>query len=133
MDASRLIAVRHYDTHKARNHRMEVEMKIYTKQGDEGYTSLYDGTRVGKDHPRIVATGDVDETNSAVGLAIVDCKHRILTDVLLKLQHQLFAPGDDLATPLFSPNTAKIDRIDESHIAYLEPPNRRRRRSPSPS
>jgi cob(I)alamin adenosyltransferase len=95
-------------------------VKIYTKQGDQGYTSLYDGKRVSKTHLRIETTGHVDETNSILGLAIADCKHAVLKEVLLKLQHDLFDLGADLARPLDSPNAAKTRRIDEGHIVYLE-------------
>ncbi len=95
-------------------------MKIYTRQGDQGFTSLYDGRRVSKDHLRIDATGHVDETNSILGLAIVGCKHDVLKEVLLKLQHDLFDLGADLATPLDSPNAAKTRRINEEHVAFLE-------------
>ena len=44
-------------------------MKIYTRAGDEGATALFGGGKVGKDHPRVEAYGDVDELNAALGLA----------------------------------------------------------------
>ena len=43
--------------------------RIYTRTGDDGETGLIGGARVGKDHPRIAAVGDVDELNAALGLA----------------------------------------------------------------
>ncbi len=92
-------------------------MKIYTKQGDQGFTSLYDGQRVNKNHWRIQAVGEVDETNCALGLAMVDCKHLALKDLLARLQHQLFDLGADLATPLDSPNAGKVKRMNETDSA----------------
>ena len=44
-------------------------MRIYTRTGDEGGTALFGGGRVGKDHPRVEAYGDVDELNASLGLA----------------------------------------------------------------
>ena len=44
-------------------------MKIYTRAGDEGATALFGGGKVGKDHPRVEAYGDVDELNASLGLA----------------------------------------------------------------
>ena len=46
--------------------------KIYTKTGDDGTTGLVDGSRMAKNHPRMAAIGDVDELNSALGLAICE-------------------------------------------------------------
>ena len=46
-------------------------MKLYTKKGDKGYTSLYDGTRVIKSHALIETVGDLDELNSHIGCLIV--------------------------------------------------------------
>ena len=74
-------------------------MKIYTRTGDGGETALFGGGRVSKDHPRTSAYGDVDELNSAIGLARatapVDLFDRLLDDV----QRDLFAIGGRLATP----------------------------------
>jgi len=47
-------------------------VKVYTRTGDAGQTGLVDGSRVGKDHPRVVAYGEVDELNAVVGLARAD-------------------------------------------------------------
>jgi cob(I)alamin adenosyltransferase len=74
-------------------------MKIYTKTGDTGKTSLFGGTRVPKYHLRIEAYGTVDELNSYIGL-IRDQKIDIHTsEILLKIQHELFTLGSMLATP----------------------------------
>ena len=53
-------------------------MKIYTKTGDDGKTSLFDNSRVWKSHERIVSYGAIDELNSAVGIAIsMDLDHQL--------------------------------------------------------
>ncbi|MEN8765002.1 MAG: cob(I)yrinic acid a,c-diamide adenosyltransferase [Wenyingzhuangia sp.] len=74
-------------------------MKIYTKTGDEGETSLFGGKRVSKSHTRIEAYGTVDELNSYLGLLRyhnIDESHKTF---LIKIQQELFAVGAFLATP----------------------------------
>jgi cob(I)alamin adenosyltransferase len=95
-------------------------MKIYTRTGDSGQTGLFNGTRVSKDHLRIETYGTIDELNSFLGLAIVDCPNPALRTLLQTLQHQLFDLGADLATPLDSKNAAKVRRIGLAHILFLE-------------
>ena len=74
-------------------------MKIYTKTGDKGKTSLFGGTRVPKYDLRIEAYGTVDELNSYIGL-IRDQKIDTHTSkILLIIQHELFTIGSMLATP----------------------------------
>ena len=104
-------------------------MKIYTKTGDGGETSLYGGLRVGKDDARISAIGSVDEANSAVGLARSFCLDRHVDIVLARIQSDLFVLGADLAAPLENKNALRtgaemvktlegsIDKAD----AYLPP------------
>lgn len=93
-------------------------MKIYTKKGDSGSTSLFGGTRVPKSSARIEAYGTVDELNSIVGLgASYDISEQGKKWVK-RVQEDLFVLGADLATPPSS-NT-RIDRIDEEAITYLE-------------
>lgn len=74
-------------------------MKIYTKTGDTGKTSLVGGTRVSKASVRLEAYGTVDELNSSIGLLLamegVPQNHR---ELLLKVQHLLFNLGSQLAT-----------------------------------
>jgi cob(I)alamin adenosyltransferase len=91
-------------------------MKLYTKRGDDGGTDLYAGQRTTKADPRIHAIGEVDETNAAIGLALVACEAGELKDILLKLQRQLFDLGADLATP----DPEKPRRITQAHIEQLE-------------
>ena len=92
-------------------------MKIYTKTGDDGKTSLFDNSRVWKSHERIVSYGAIDELNSAVGIAIsMDLDHQ-LKEVLVRIQNELFIVGSDLANPNMS--DTKI-RTTENMILSLE-------------
>lgn len=93
-------------------------MKIYTKRGDSGDTSLFGGDRVSKSSERIEAYGTVDELNSFVGLAASYDLSEKGTDLLRKVQELLFALGADLATPPSS--KTRIDRIAENDIQFLE-------------
>jgi cob(I)alamin adenosyltransferase len=73
-------------------------VKTYTKTGDRGETSLLGGTRVAKDHLRVAAYGDVDETNAAIGAVRAVAEER-LDRVLATIQKDLFAIGAQLADP----------------------------------
>lgn len=95
-------------------------MKIYTRQGDQGQTGLFDGTRVSKDDLRIEAYGTVDELNSVLGTAIASCGDHTLQTLLLNIQHQLFDLGADLATPLKSTNARRVRRIMAADTEFLE-------------
>jgi len=74
-------------------------VKIYTKTGDDGTTSLFDGTRVSKSHPRVVAYGAVDELNAHLGAAIAAGLDAELATWVTHLQRDLFAVGARLADP----------------------------------
>lgn len=93
-------------------------MKIYTKQGDSGETSLYGGTRVLKSNARIKAYGTVDELNSACGMSLSFSPSARIHAILSHIQNQLFVLGADLATPADS--TVRIDRITEGDVTQLE-------------
>lgn len=94
-------------------------MKIYTKTGDDGTTSLFDGTRVSKGHARIQAYGDVDELNSLLGLALAGAGPQELKSQLLQIQKDLFALGAQLANPTHKKQKAKSD-FSEEKILGLE-------------
>ena len=74
-------------------------MKIYTRTGDTGETSLFGGGRVPKDHPRVAAYGDVDELNSVLGVVRAAAAEEFFDDLLESVQRDLFAIGGHLATP----------------------------------
>ena len=94
-------------------------MKIYTKTGDSGSTSLFGGGRVGKDDPRVDAYGVVDELNSVLGLVRAEALGPL--DVLVKaLQDQLFTVGSILATPKDSKAAAHIPQVQDSWITAME-------------
>ena len=95
--------------------------RIYTRTGDDGATGLATGERVSKACPRVAAYGDVDECNSALGLARLHSGADPAFDALLgRLQNELFDLGADLATPDapdlgFEPlrvTQAQVDRLE---------------------
>ncbi len=74
-------------------------VKIYTKTGDAGETSLAGGTRVAKDDVRVAAYGDVDEANAAIGAALATVPADLAAALLTGIQRDLFAIGGALAAP----------------------------------
>jgi cob(I)alamin adenosyltransferase len=74
-------------------------LKIYTKTGDAGETSLFGGTRVAKNDARIEAYGTVDELNSFIGLARAHWPSSPIDDELDGVQADLFDIGAHLAAP----------------------------------
>lgn len=71
---------------------------IYTRSGDAGTTGLFGGGRVPKDHPRVVAYGEVDELNSTIGVALAFMTDKRLTETLSGVQNELFNIGAELAS-----------------------------------
>src|SRR5712671_2920873 len=71
--------------------------RIYTKTGDQGETSLGDGARVPKDHPRVAAYGEVDELNALLGLVLIEASEE--RTLLQSIQNDLFDVGADLCLP----------------------------------
>jgi cob(I)alamin adenosyltransferase len=91
--------------------------KIYTRTGDAGDTGVVTGERLSKTHPRIVAIGDVDELNAAIGVAMSCDLGDELRGMLLAVQNDLFDLGADLATP----KTLKGElRLEPERVARLE-------------
>ena len=72
-------------------------MKIYTKTGDDGNTGLQGDFRIAKSHPRILAYGTVDEANAAIGVVLSNELDDDVSEVLSKLQNELFVLGSDLS------------------------------------
>jgi len=95
-------------------------MKIYTKTGDKGNTSLFTGTRVPKHHIRIESYGTVDELNSVLGLVRDQDMDAHSKESLIQIQDKLFTVGAILATEPKKDNRLKIPRIEEEDIQFLE-------------
>lgn len=74
-------------------------MKIYTRTGDTGETSLFDGTRVRKSDARVAAYGDVDELNAWLGLVRAQAVGDDVSEMIVLIQRDLFALGARLADP----------------------------------
>lgn len=101
-------------------------MKIYTKTGDKGKTSLFGGQRVLKYHIRVEAYGTIDELNANLGYL-----HDLISDeatkrILFKIQNELFVIGSTLATPpekeklKSGKERLQIEKINSQQICYLE-------------
>lgn len=100
--------------------------KIYTRTGDDGSTGLVDGSRLSKADSRMQAIGDVDEANSAIGVAIAALeadggKDAALIAGLRRIQNDLFDLGADIATPgdMFEPSDMEL-RIVAGQVEWLE-------------
>jgi cob(I)alamin adenosyltransferase len=94
-------------------------MKIYTKKGDKGTTSLFGGGPYPKDDKRITAYGEVDELNSVLGCAIAELEDEWLKIHLRILQEELFMVGAELAS-LNPPEKMKQGFIQNRHISVQE-------------
>lgn len=92
--------------------------RVYTGQGDQGLTRLGNGAQVPKDHPRVVAYGEVDLANSAIGAVRADLKDAELDGLLEDIQHRLFDLGGVLCVP-GSDETA-FTKLLEERIGVLE-------------
>lgn len=100
-------------------------MKIYTKTGDKGETSLYGGTRVSKAAARVESYGTLDELNAFIGLAKAEISDEKVLSQLQKIQFDLFTVGSEAATPtdkMFLANgKSRLDLlISEEEIIELE-------------
>ncbi len=93
--------------------------KIYTRSGDEGETGLGDGSRVSKDHPRVVAYGCVDELNAVLGLTIAQIPNVNETALLRSIQNDLFDVGADLCVPP-KPDEEQSLRVKPEQATRLE-------------
>lgn len=95
--------------------------KIYTRTGDDGTTGLVDGSRLPKYDARMAAIGDVDEANSAIGVAIAAIGDGEPAALLTSIQNDLFDLGADLATPGddFTPGEMVL-RIVPAQVARIE-------------
>lgn len=106
--------------------------KIYTRTGDDGTSGLVDGSRVSKFDSRMQAIGDVDECNSALGLAITAVEGHVETEdiiaALRSIQNDLFDLGADIATPAQTDENGQNDyapsemvlRVTDERTLWLE-------------
>lgn len=104
----------------------EHKIKIYTRTGDKGETSLYSGGRVWKDDPLMHAIGTVDECNTTLGVVLSHLPKEKsflpIKEQLEKIQHALFDIGAALATPRTRATTKKISytRFEDDATKHLE-------------
>jgi cob(I)alamin adenosyltransferase len=99
---------------------IKMALKIYTKTGDKGTTSLIGGTKVPKSHMRIEAYGTIDELNSHIGLCcdlIDDLKHK---EILREIQDRLFTIGSSLACDPIKEPKMRLPDLKEEDIILLE-------------
>src|SRR4051812_34327377 len=95
--------------------------RIYTKTGDDGTTALGDMSRAAKTDPRVEAYGVVDETNSAIGVAIaLGGLDDDVVEALRRIQNDLFDVGADLCTPVVENPEYPPLRITEQDVTRLE-------------
>ena len=99
-------------------------MKIYTRGGDQGETSLFGGERVTKDTPRVEAYGSVDELNALLGLAASELEGQAdLRGYLGTIQRSLFDLGAELATPESDASAGRkkaVPQVNERDVTELE-------------
>ena len=92
-------------------------MKIYTRSGDKGNTSLFDESRVPKDSARVESYGTLDELNSQLGMARSMLKNKEIAETIKKIQRELFNVAGELATP----NSEDFpEKIEQENIEELE-------------
>lgn len=94
-------------------------MKIYTRTGDTGETSLLGGERVSKSSIRVSAYGEVDELNASLGVARAEAKHPEIQTVLREIQRDLFSLGARVAHPEGEPSNQKVE-LETHDIERLE-------------
>ena len=97
------------------------KVRIYTKTGDKGQTSLFGGKRISKDNLRIEAIGTIDELNSALGASASFIKDKKILSLIQKIQNDLFNIGAELANPQeISSNTKLLIRLGKEEVYVLE-------------
>ncbi len=92
-------------------------MKVYTKTGDKGTTSLVGGKRVPKNHPRVEAYGDIDELISYIGVVISDISYPQETEILKKIQENLMVISAHFAS---DGSFKRLTELPASEIGFLE-------------
>lgn len=97
-----------------------MSLKIYTKTGDLGKTSLIGGTKVAKCNIRIETYGTIDELNSYIGLVNDNCSDNLSKNVLKEIQDRLFTIGSSLACDPDKEPKMKLPDLKESDVELLE-------------
>jgi cob(I)alamin adenosyltransferase len=97
-------------------------VKIYTRKGDDGSTSLWYGGPVAKDDVHTEAYGTLDEATSALGLARAKCQDAPLAADILRLQNELFVAGAELATGPEARGRLEpgVSRMEDDMVGWLE-------------
>jgi len=95
-------------------------MKIYTRKGDAGQTSIWGGRRLSKDHARMEAIGAVDECNAAIGSALASGLPDAVASILATVQGRLFIVGSELMAPDRTGSGSALPRLAEQDISDLE-------------
>lgn len=95
-------------------------MKIYTRKGDAGQTSIWGGRRLAKDHARMEAIGAVDEANAAIGSATALGLPAELESMLRAAQNRLLIVGSELMAPDRTGSGSALPRLDEDDVTDLE-------------
>jgi cob(I)alamin adenosyltransferase len=93
---------------------------VYTKTGDQGTTSLGDGSRTSKNDARLEAFSTVDEANSTIGVALSMDIDADVKEVLLRIQNDMFDVGADLCTPVIDDPKYPPLRVTEEQVTRLE-------------
>lgn len=97
------------------------KVRIYTKTGDKGKTSLFGGKRVLKDSIRIEAIGNVDELNASIGLVAPVSNNKKTRPILTSIQNTLFDIGAEIANPLsIGKKTKKVFKLEQGKVNELE-------------
>jgi cob(I)alamin adenosyltransferase len=100
-----------------------VTARIYTRRGDDGSTGLFGGPRVRKDDLRVAAYGEVDELNSAIGVAreeLLAAAQKDILAILDALQSELFTLGAELATPQADKAPRDVPHIEPHMVTRME-------------
>src|SRR5882757_8742102 len=99
--------------------------KIYTRTGDGGETGLGDGARTRKDSPRVVALGEIDELNSAIGVLLAEAIPEKTRSALENIQHDLFDLGGDVSIPgratMTEGQVQRLERLLDGFNSALPP------------
>lgn len=94
--------------------------KIYTRTGDDGMTSMGDGSRLPKFSLRVTAIGSVDEANAAIGVAVLHMRNSAAVKLLKQIQNDLFDLGADLCLPERQSAGSASLRVTEEQVLRLE-------------